>query len=247
MINDSISANSLFTKKEMYLLSCKESGKVRYWASQPEKVRRKACYNNMHLAYGMSFTATNGFAVMQPYQGRTDFVAVHYNDRKKVDGKGQMLQFFTDDYRFRDTAWYDLERFTYRVSHFDFYATPDFSMWKNTPTEYYNIEAVFKTRFVGAYWQQCGYDVIPTASWGGMNSFAYCFEGLPKYSVIAVSGMGNMKNADAFDLWSYGLQRLETEIEPILVLIYGEEMEVPGLHTPLKFIPDFISKRLNKL
>lgn len=247
MLENSTSSSCLFTRKEMYILSCKESGKLRYWASQPERVRRKSCYNNMHLAYDMTFTSENGFAVMQPYTGSTDFVPVHYNDRFKVDGKGQMLQFFTDDYRFRDTVWFDLERFTYRISHFDLFATPDFSMWKNSPTEYYNIEAVFKTRFVGAYWQQCGYDVIPTASWGGVNSFAYCFEGLPKYSVIGVSGTGNNKNADAYALWCYGLQRLEAEKEPILIIIYGEEVEVPGLHTPLKFIPDYISTRLRKL
>ena len=228
-------------------MSCNESGKVRYWRSQPDKVRKMACYNNMHLSYEMSFTHQNGFAIMQPYTGTTDFEPILYSERNKADGKGQILQFFTADHRFRNKAWFDLERFTYSIRKFDYYATPDFSMWRNAPTEYYNKEAVFKTRFVGAYWQQCGYDVIPTASWGGMNSFSYCFEGLPMHSVIAISGMGNSKNAFASDLWFYGIQRLEDEKAPLLILVYGEESDVPGIHTPIKFIPDFISNRLRKI
>ena len=237
----------LFTRKQMYILSCSESGKVRYWLSQTDKVRKEVCYNNMHLAGDMTFTRENGFAIMQPYTGTTDFVPVLYTERKKAKGNGQLLHFFTADHRFRNQAWFDLERFTYFIRKFDYYTTPDFSMWRNTPTEYYNKEAVFKTRLVGAYWQQCGYDVIPTASWGGMNSFSYCFEGLPTHSVIAVSGMGNSKDAAARDLWCYGIQRLEAEKAPLLILVYGEEVDVPGIHTPLKFFPDFISKRLRKL
>ena len=42
-------------------------------------------------------------------------------------------------------------------------------------------------RFVGAYWQTCGLPTIPTASWGALNSFSYCFEGLPCNSIIATS------------------------------------------------------------
>lgn len=67
------------------------------------------------------------------------------------------------------------------------------------------------------------------------------------YSVIAVSGMGNRKSADAFNRWCNGLRRLEDATKPILIIVYGEEVEVQGLHTPLKFIPCFIQERLRKL
>ena len=45
----------------------------------------------------------------------------------------------------------------------------------------------------------------------------------------------------------YGLRRLEEAKEPILIIVYGEEVEVQGLHTPLKFVPCFIQEKLRKL
>lgn len=48
------------------------------------------------------------------------------------------------------------------------------------------------------------------------------------YSVIAVSGMGNRKSADAFNRWCNGLRRLEDATKPILIIVYGEEGEVQG-------------------
>lgn len=82
---------------------------------------------------------------------------------------------------------------------------------------------------------------------GRLGSFTYCFEGLPMYSVIAVSGMGNRRNADAFNRWCYGLRRLEEAKQPTLIIVYGEEVEVQGVHTPLQFVPCFIQERLRNL
>ena len=39
-------------------------------------------------------------------------------------------------------------------------------------------------------------------------------------------------------------KRLEEAKVPILIIVYGEEVEVQGLHTPLKFVPCFIKTRL---
>lgn len=77
--------------------------------------------------------------------------------------------------------------------------------------------------------------LFPTASWGSLNSFEYCFDGLPMNSVVAVCGMGNRKNINSYNQWCYGLRRLEEEKSPTLIMVYGEEIHVTGLHTPIKF------------
>lgn len=244
---DNNNSSCLFSKKEMYLMACKENGRLREWELIPPKARKKAICENMHLMKGMHFTVTNGFPIMEAYTSTTDFMAIPFTERNKHDGKGQALHFFLDDYRFRNAVWCNLEYTTYTISNYDIVFTPDLSLWRDLPTDFYNKEDVFRTRFIGAYWQQCGFNVIPTASWGGLNSFAYCFEGLPSHSIIAVSGMGNKKNANSFDRWCYALHRLEEEKSPIMIIVYGEDVEVQGLHTPLKFIPCFIQTRLRKL
>ncbi len=238
---------NIFSQKELYLMEHTKSGRSRRFDKMPQKRKRKMIYDNMHLMDGMTFTTTLHYPQMNAFTGSTEFFSVSYEERKTHNGKNEALHFFLDDYRFRDAVWCNLEQTTISISRFDYYYTPDLSLWRDTPTDFYNRQNVFRTRFVGAYWQKCGFNVIPTASWGDLSSFTYCFEGLPKYSVIAVSGMGNRRSEDAFNRWCYGLKRLEEAKVPILIIVYGEEVEVQGLHTPLKFVPCFIQEKLRML
>lgn len=239
---------TLFSKKEMYVMEHTLNGKSRRLVSMPTKQRRKMVYDNMHLIEGMTFTTTNlRCPQLAPYTGNTDFITVSYEERNRHDGKNETLHFFLDDYRFRNAVWGNWEYTTYSICKFDYVYTPDLSLWRDLLTDFYNRTNIYRSRFIGAYWQKCGYNVIPTASWGDLESFSYCFDGLPMCSVIAVSGMGNKKSEDAFNRWCYGLHRLEEAKNPILIIVYGEEMEVQGLHTPLKFVPCFIQKRLRKI
>ncbi len=244
---DDIISNCLFPRKEMYIAEHTSTGANAVTAAIPKRMRRKMIYDNMHLMEGLEFTTPHQFAQLKAYNGTTDLTYVPYNLRNKFDGANQAVHFFLHDCAFRDAVWCNLELTTYYLSKFDVLLTPDLSLWKDLPTGYYNQQNIFRTRFIGAYWQKCGFSVIATASWGGLDSFEYCFEGLPMNSVIAVSGMGNRKSPSAFNLWCYGLKRLEAAKHPTLILVYGQPVEIPGLNTPVQFIPDFISTRLRKI
>ncbi len=240
-------AKSLFSIKELYIMEHTALGKSRKLAQIPKRHRRKQIYDNMHLMKDMTFTAVLRYPQMAAITNVPDLTCVPYTERNKHEGKNQAVHFFLDDYKFRDAVWCNLEQTTYCLRKFDYYFTPDLSLWKDLPTDFYNHQNIYRTRFIGAYWQKCGYNVIPTASWGGLNSFAYCFEGLPSNSIIAVSGMGNMVNEDAYNRWCYGLRRLEDAKHPISILVYGQKLDIPNLHTPVKFIPDFITTKLRTL
>lgn len=190
------------------------------------RVRKRQIFDNMHLADGMTFTQKSGFPMMKAYYGRTDFICVPYTSYKKFEGGNHAIHFFLHNHQFRTAVWNNLEYTTYSISNYDYFFTPDLSLWRDFPTEYYNRQNIFRTRFVGAYWQLCGFNVIPTASWGGLNSFDYCFEGLPSGSVVAVSGVGNRKDARSYSLWCYGLRRLEEDTHPTLIIVYGEYYRV---------------------
>lgn len=236
--------NTLFTRKEMYVMEHTKNGRSTIIENLSVKKRRKTMHENMHLMEGMTFTSGNHFPQLAPYTGTVDFELVAYNDWKKNTGVNQALHFFLDDYRFRNQLWYNLDQTTFAIRNYDYYFTPDFSMWVDLPTDFYNKESVFRTRFVGALWQQkCGYNVIPTGSWGNRDSFRYCFEGLPENSVIAVCGTGHHHCSAAEMLFNYALRELEDQKNPTLILVYGEEEDIPGLSTPVKFLPCFIQKK----
>lgn len=230
----------LFSTKELYRMAHDARGNSTLLKKIPPTKRRKVMDDNMHLMSGMKFD--HGYPILKPYTGSVDLAPVAYSERTENPQGNCILHFFLDDYRFRDAIWYNLERTTYSISQYDYVFTPDLSLWRNLPTEFFNEKNLFRTRFVGAYWQICGFYVIPTASWGGLNSFTYCFSGLPEESVIAVSAMGARNDQKSFDLWCYGINRLVIEKGPTLILIYGDEFNIPGLTTPVKFLPTFVTK-----
>lgn len=238
---------SLFSNKDIYKLEHKANGRSRKIDALPNTSKRKIIYDNMHLLDSIKFTSDGTFPLMEKYVGKIDFDYIAYTERNKHDGTGQALHFFLDDYKFREAVWRKLEYTTMSVCKFDAIVTPDLSLWRDLPTNFYNYQNVYRNRFIGAYWQHCGFNVIPCASWGDLASFKYCFKGLPDDSVIAVSGMGNRKNKDSYNRWCYGVRRLEEEKKPRLILVYGPEIEIPHISTKVQFIPDFITSKLRLL
>ena len=239
--------SNLFSKKELYLMECQT--KEFHQVTKPKRSAkaRMETFNNMHLAKDMKFTTTNGIPILQPYQGPVDFEVYAYSERKGLSGKKQAIHFFQYDCTFDNALWKNLETTTYKLRHFDYLFTPDYSFYVDDFLWHQNVDFTYRTRFDGAYWQQhCGFNVIPTVSWGNANSFPLAIEGLPMHSVLAVCGIGNKRSSSHLSLWQYAIKYIEDHLEPLLIIIYGEYVEMSGIHTPLKFIPDYISKRFRQ-
>lgn len=228
----------LFPKKEMFRLT--RNGVNPQYKNKSESERKKLFYNNMQLCSGIEFTPT-GFPQLQPYNGKFDCEYISFPNRNKAIGTGQALHFFIDDYKFY-SIWKNLNSISYEFAKFDCILTPDFSCYIDVPDEF-NRWSIFCTRYIGAHWQyNCGYDVIPTYCFGNVDSLKFALDGLPMHSVIAVCGVGIDWNPTIKALWIYALKRLEEEKEPSSIVVYGKQREVKGLHTPLFFIEDQITK-----
>lgn len=230
--------NSLFHPKEMYKMSCTQNGYLSVFQGLTSSRRRKLKQNNMHLTEGMEFSYPNEFPILRPYCSSVDYAFHAYGSHAKLDGQGQAIHFF--DYKFATACDKNLERTTSLLSKFDCIFTPDYSLYVDMPVQM-NKHNIFLSRFAGAFWQQCGLNVIPTASWSNADSFEYCFEGLPKNSIIGVCGTGVKWCSAAYRLWQYGMRALEETLTPTAIIVYGSNLEVSGLHTPLYFIQDNIS------
>jgi hypothetical protein len=71
--------------------------------------------------------------------------------------------------------------------------SPDFSILIGMPDPMQRWQ-VYRNRFVGYKWKQLGLNVVPTISWSDENSFEYCFQGVAKGSIVAVSSIGMTKD-----------------------------------------------------
>ena len=110
------------------------------------------------------------------------FDKTHLEDQNHLD---RMVHFFLYDYRF-ERVWKNPDNDIVKLSRYRAVLSPDFSMYlEMAPVmQLYNV---FRNRWCGAYWASKGIRVIPTVNWGDESTFDFCFDGIEKGSVVAVS------------------------------------------------------------
>jgi hypothetical protein len=236
----------LFDAKEMYAQTHAINGSPIKWTKKKcSSQYRKMSYDNLMMAEGMIFTSKYGLPQLHACNIPLDFEIHSFKERKKLKGKNQAIHFFADDYCFDHLLWHSLAKTTMELFKFDCVFAPDYSLYVDLPFAY-NIINLYKSRFVASYWQLCGYNVVPTASWGNADSFKYCFDGLPQNSLIAVCGTGHNRSPSALRLWEYGMRELEMRLKPSLLFVYGPQNVIQGFKTPIYFIEDYITKKYRK-
>ena len=199
---------------------------------------KKLCTDNIHLSNNMKRVGIYELPEVKSYNGLIPRRLVPFCDRK---GKKGFVHYYIDDYRF-DVLWKRLGYYTKLLKRTHPYLiAPDYSQYADQ-SKALNIFNLYKNRFVTAYWQQQGLNVIPSASWGNADSFEYCFDGLPQNSVIFIGGLGIKHDNNCIKLWRYGIKELERQLHPTMILIYGNEVDPPAIDTPINCYESFLSK-----
>ena len=141
-------------------------------------------------------------------------------DKLSSSKDNQIVHFFLDDYKF-EVMWNDpLPRIERLKSHKAVLA-PNFSVYIEMPMAM-KIYNTFRSRWCGAYLQSNGVKVIPTLAWGGPDTFWFCFDGIPKNSVVAVSTVGVRTEKDLF---MQGYNEMLRRIKPSKIICYGKSFE----------------------
>jgi hypothetical protein len=96
---------------------------------------------------------------------------------------------------------------------------------------------VYRNRVLAAYYAQAGIEVIPSVGWSDDRSYDFCFEGLPKYSTIAISTNGCLSSKESVYYFTKGFNRMLETLKPATVLSYGR---------PIKQVYDSCKTRIKK-
>lgn len=135
----------------------------------------------------------------------------------------RMVHFFLYDYKF-ERVWKNPDSDLEKLRRYRAVLTPDFSMYTEMAPviQLYNT---FRNRWCGAYYASKGLRVISTVSWGDEDTFGFCFEGIEKGSVVAVSTyMVSARNnhSDQKDFFLKGYNEMLRKIEPEKIICYNE-------------------------
>lgn len=133
------------------------------------------------------------------------------------------IHFYLDDYQF-ERLWNNPEDYIELLSEFDCILSPDFSLYMEMPKAM-KIWNVYRSRLIGQYYQQQGIKVIPTISWAEKETYDFCFDGIPKGSIVSVSTIGVKRDGELFEIWKNGMDKMIEVIEPKAILVYGGKLD----------------------
>ena len=150
---------------------------------------------------------------------------IGFNYAKSTDAKakrGNGCHFFIDDYQF-ERVWANPEKYLDVLKPFGCVLTPDFSLYMDMPAPMQAWNR-YRSQALGRWWQDKGLTVVPTLSWAQPESYAFCFEGVPRHSTVATSTVGVKGDADALAVWADGMREAMRRVESSRVLLYGGDV-----------------------
>lgn len=130
------------------------------------------------------------------------------------------LHFFVADRCF-ERVWHGFERYVPILKKAAGVITPDFSMWRDAPLDEQR-EAWLKNRLLAMRIAELGVPFVPTATFGGPESWEWCFDGLSVGSHVAITVNGTKRDPEARRLFVGGLDALMRRIAPPLLVVCGK-------------------------
>ncbi len=142
-----------------------------------------------------------------------------FNYAKTSENKNVGIHFYLDDYQF-ERLWNNPAEYIDILKQYNCIFSPDFSLYMDMPMPM-KIWNIYRSRVLGQYYQEQGIKVIPTISWAEKETYEFCFEGIPKGSIVSISTIGVKRNKEALKIWQDGVTEMIKRIEPSIILIYG--------------------------
>lgn len=148
---------------------------------------------------------------------------IGFNYAKTCKERNCGVHFYVDDYQF-ERVWNCPERYVELLWEYDCVLSPDFSLYLDMPMPM-KIWNIYRSRQIGAFFQSRGIKVIPTISWAEPETYEFCFQGIPKGSIVSVSTIGVKEKKTALDIWNAGMREMIKRIEPCAIVVYGGKLD----------------------
>ena len=145
--------------------------------------------------------------------------------------ENKILHFFVDDYQF-ERVWYRPDAYLNLLRKFKAVISPDFSIYSDFPNAI-RIYNVYRSQWLGAYFQENGVNVIPNVMWSDESSFDYCFDGTPRNALVCISTVGSFGNYGDPEGWMKGYKKALEVLNPSYILLYGKKY--PQIEIPCKY------------
>ena len=169
-------------------------------------------------------------------------VLVPFTARKRFSGCDVFLHCFIHDFQFSSLI-VETKRHIQELTQFGGVICPDPTI-SIGGSKTINQAQVYFSRAVGFYLQKHGVFAIPCVRWGDPSTYDYCFLGVPKNYIVAISTHGCImpckeNNNLVRKTFIERLTKMIKALEPKIVIVYGRMPE--EIFAPYKAATTFIN------
>lgn len=194
---------------------------------------RKGCKDNFH-AFMVNGARFDGYYDI-PYIPQVSNVEIkklisYDKTYNHIYEDGEVVHFYIDDQKFDGPKgiWSgitnkEIYKRGFNLARFDgatAIIAPDFSLYLDMP-RCMQIWNVYRSRAIGCYLSQLGFNVIPNVRWTDESSYDFAFAGLYNGQTVSVGTLGCSKEKNDKVLLVNGFIELIRRIKPNNIIIYG--------------------------
>lgn len=149
---------------------------------------------------------------------------VCFNEMTKCKHPRESIgHFFINDDRF-ECVWNNPEKYIELFKNFKWVCSPDFTCYGGMPLAL-RIYQTYKARALAFYLWNRGVNIIPTVGWNEPESWDWCFDGIPKNSIVAVSNNG-IVGKESIEHYCTGYNEMIRRVQPGKVVCIGRPLDV---------------------
>ncbi|WP_317855968.1 DUF4417 domain-containing protein [Chakrabartyella piscis] len=143
-----------------------------------------------------------------------------YTARKQKNIDYDMfISFYEHDDKF-ERVWNRPDIYLPFLQKFKGVISPDFSLYRNMPLIMQGWNT-YRGKALAHYFQENGIIVIPNVRFGDERTFDFCFDGVPKNSIVSVGTHGCIKQKLDKYYFKIGLEQLVNVLSPHTIVVYG--------------------------
>lgn len=153
---------------------------------------------------------------------------VPFDKMRSCQDKKAYVHFYIHDRKYGE-IFSNPDKYDSLLSQFEGLITPDPTIILGKSRCLHTI-STYRNRALGFYEQKKGRKVICNVRWGDPSTYDFCFLGVPKHSIIAISTHGAIKkdkytNNSLRNYFKRGLGECRNRLVPRDVIVYGRMPE----------------------
>jgi len=182
---------------------------------------RKYRFENTEKIHHNGFAGVFDMPVVEgitEFDPKTDFIPFNFCKTTKGFDKG--VHFFIDDYQF-NRIWINPELYAGFLAQYKYMLSPDYSLFANTPVAI-QMYKHYQKQWFGAFAEKYGAKVISSLCWSDKKSFSFCFDGVSRNTVVAVSSVGTQRYPETKTAFLDGFFEAMNRVEPTHIVFFGK-------------------------